>query len=190
MVKNVGGGGNAKRQGRKFVNNKKHIDLRKSESPLEEYACVLKNHGNGLGIITHTGQELFCHMRGKFTGKNRRQNDITVGSWILVGMRDWEKEAKNCDLLAVYDRDEKSELRSLPGINLKILIKNTEKNLDDDEDDDYLDDVPGFEFKAVSVLGEEYKKILEQGNTEAAIGVSAATSATVEDESWIDIDDL
>ena len=104
-------------------------------------------------------------------------------------MRDWEKEAKNCDLLAVYDRDEKSELRSLPGINLKILIKNTEKSLDDDEDDDYLDDVPGFEFKAVSVLGEEYKKILEQGNTEAAIGVSA-TSATVEDESWIDIDDL
>jgi hypothetical protein len=39
------------------------------------------------------------------------------------------------------------------------------------------------------VLGEEYKKILEQGNTEAAIGVST-TSATVEDENWIDIDDL
>ena len=70
MVKNTTGGGNAKRQGRKFANSKV-VDLRKSENVLEEYACASKMNGNGVFVTTFKGKELFCHMRGKFTGRNR-----------------------------------------------------------------------------------------------------------------------
>jgi hypothetical protein len=114
-------------------------------------------------------------MRGKFTGKNRRQNNIVVGSWILIGLREWEKEQKNCDLLAVYDRDDKNELMSQPGLDLRILIKNTEKR---DEEEEMEEE--GFIFKEESKVEEEYKKIME--------GTVEDRNITMEEE--IDIGDL
>ena len=174
MVKNERGGGNAKRQGRKHVINKK-VELRKSENELEEYACVTTMYGNGLKVITEKGKEMFCVMRGKFTGKNRRQNNIMVGSWILIGLREWEKEQKNCDLLAVYDRDDKNELMSQPGLDLRILIKNTEKR---DEEEEMEEE--GFIFKEESKVEEEYKKIME--------GTVEDRNITMEED--IDIGDL
>ena len=177
MVRNINGGGNAKRQGRKHVANKT-VELRKSENELEEYACVKTMYGNGLSVITERGKEIFCVMRGKFTGKNRRQNNIVVGSWILVGLREWEKEQKNCDLLAVYDRDDKNELMSQPGLDLRILIKNTEKKEDSDDEEEE----EGFIFKEESKVGEEYKKIMEEGKSERSINV--------EMENEIDIGEL
>ena len=175
MVKNERGGGNAKRQGRKHVINTR-VEMRKSENELEEYACVKTMYGNGMLVITEKGKEKYCVMRGKFTGKNRRQNNIVVGSWILIGLREWEKEQKNCDLLAVYDRDDKNELMSIPGVDLRILIKTTEKK-DESEDEE-----EGFIFREESKMGDEYKKIMEDGNRERSI--------QIEEEVEIDIGEL
>lgn len=185
MVKNTTGGGYAKRQGRKFTNNSKAVDLRKAESALEEYACATKMNGNGVAVTTHTGKNLFCHMRGKFTGRNRKQNFISVGTWLLIGLRDWEKEEKNCDLIVVYDRDEVQELRELPGLDLKYLIRTTNKisNFMEDEDGDAnQDEVEAFKFSESAGVSEEYTKLLEEGDANNIV------SSAIEEE--INIDDL
>ena len=186
MVKNTTGGGNAKRQGRKFANNNRAVDLRKSENILEEYACATKMNGNGVFVTTFKGKELFCHMRGKFTGRNRKQNLITTGTWVLVGLRDWEKEIKNCDLIAVYDRNDVQELQNLPGVDFKYLIKLTNRisNFmeDDNADNDDSDEVEAFKFTESAGVSEDYKKHLETGDADAVI------SNVVEEE--INIEDL
>ena len=95
MVKNTNGGGNAKRQARKHQSSGSNTYvLRKSTCELELYACVTKMWGGNLcQVITQNGDELRCHMGGKFRGRNRRHNIIALGSWVLVGLREWEKKS-------------------------------------------------------------------------------------------------
>jgi hypothetical protein len=62
-----------------------------------------------------------CHIRGKFRGRNKKQNVVSPMSIILVGLRDWESTQKNCDLLEVYDAEDVRQLRSMPGVNLTAL---------------------------------------------------------------------
>ena len=54
-------------------------------------------------VMDEDGNELNCHMGGKFRGRNKRQNIVEKGKWLLVGLREWEKTHKNCDLEYVYD---------------------------------------------------------------------------------------
>ena len=120
--KNVLGGKLAKRQGRKHGVERVGV-IRKSENEKEEYGVVKRMSGGNLCIvITERGEEKVCHMGGKFRGRNKRQNYVERGKWVLVGMREWEKKSENCDLEYVYDRDEVEQLRGMPGINLKYLI--------------------------------------------------------------------
>ena len=74
MVKNTTGGGNAKKQGRKFQNNNKGTVLRKSEGTNELYAIVDKIFGNGISVFTCLGQIIWCRVPGKFKGRNKRNN--------------------------------------------------------------------------------------------------------------------
>jgi len=67
---------------------------------------------------------------------------------------------------------------SQPGLDLRILIKNTEKKEDSDDEDEE----EGFIFKEESKVGEEYKKIMEEGKSERSINV--------EMENEIDIGEL
>ena len=185
MVRKTGGGGHANRQGRKCTTTNTSNVIRKSENVLEEYACATKMNGNGISVTTHTGKELFCHMRGKFTGRNRRQNFISVGTWLLVGMRDWEKEQKNCDLIVVYDKDEVNELRNLPGNNLNYLIKITNRisqflDKDVEEDIEEEEEEDGFKFSENVEISEEYKKMLETG-TDTVINDSIEETIDIED---------
>lgn len=124
MGKNQNGGNRAKRQGRKHQGGGVKDDiLRKSISDMEKYGVITKMCGGNLcKVITDEGKELCCHMGGKFRGRNKRQNYVETGKWVLVGLREWEKTSENCDLEYVYDRDEIEQLRGLPGINLKYLI--------------------------------------------------------------------
>jgi translation initiation factor IF-1 len=102
--RNVDGGKNAKRQGRKYQVNAS-TSLRKAVDDLELYAVVTKMCGGNLcKVMTQNGNELCCHMGGKFRGRNKRQNFVENGKWVLVGLRNWEKTAENCDLEYVYDR--------------------------------------------------------------------------------------
>jgi len=115
MVKNVTGGSSHKKFGRKFSTNstsKAGTKLRVSEDEGELYCIVTKNLGNNMFHCCSTGGITYLgHIRGKFTGRGRRDNTIGPGVWVLIGLREWDNSAatkngkiklQQCDLLEVY----------------------------------------------------------------------------------------
>jgi hypothetical protein len=57
-------------------------------------------------VKTQNNTELTCHIRGKFRGRNKKQNLVSTNSTVLVGLREWENPAKNCDLLEIYEHEQ------------------------------------------------------------------------------------
>ena len=56
--------------------------------------------------------QLVCHIRGKFRGKNKRHNTAVVNSVVVVGLREWETEQKNCDLIGVVESPASSSINN------------------------------------------------------------------------------
>ena len=113
MVKNTKGGSGAKGLARKVINsgNSGANKLRLIENPLEMYAVVDKLLGNCMcNVTTHTGIKLLCTIRKKFSGRNKRNNTVLVGSYVLVGLREWETDSKKCDLILIYDNSHLDDL--------------------------------------------------------------------------------
>lgn len=119
MVKNTTGGSRAKGLARKNEGASRDFRLRVAQEEGEHYAIVRKIFGG-------TRCEVFCDdatsrqgiIRGKFTGRNKRNNVIQAGTIVLVGLRDWvtQKEGKmeECDLLEVYSALEVDQLKQRP----------------------------------------------------------------------------
>ena len=121
MVKNVAGGCNGKKVARKHTTKGKN-DLRLSKSSDEKYAIVNRLLGNTCDVICDDGVNRRCMIRGKFTGRNKRDNMLDNGTYILIGLREWvdegghsrksdNKNIKYCDLLEVYNSMERDILR-------------------------------------------------------------------------------
>ena len=138
MVKNAGGN-KTKGQARKFVNDnndkKDSKKLRESEDPLEIYAQVEKVLGNGMyNVVCMDGKSRLCHSSGKFRGRNKKDNFVKLGTWLLIGLREYEcgstnnKKLQNCDLLEVYNDFETEKLKTTVNQDWSIFIKNDEKN--------------------------------------------------------------
>ena len=121
MVKNTSGGSKHKSFARKRANPVENARLRLSTCPDEQYACVTKMNGNNCNLTTISGAELVGHIRGKMSGRNRRSNNITKGTIVLVGLREWEKTAKNCDILEVYGPNEVDQLKTIPSVGFNQL---------------------------------------------------------------------
>ena len=136
MVKNTTGGNKSKGMARKLTNNNNSGKLRVSMDENEQYACITRLLGNGMcRATTSHGKDLLCFIRGKFRGRNKRANVISVSSIVLVGIRSWAGDnPKECDLLEVYDLNETNQLRMIPNINWALFNEfyNTSKNNDDD----------------------------------------------------------
>ncbi len=114
MPKNTTGGKRAKSMARKRQGGGEGGRLRLPESEFERVAVVSKMLGNGMfRAKIDSGEELLGHIRGKYTGRSKRDNFVSCGSIILVGLRDWEAELKNCDLLEVYADTEMSTLAGI-----------------------------------------------------------------------------
>ena len=125
MVKNTTGGSKAKGQARKFVNDKSKISrfLRVVQEDGEIYAKVEKLLGNGMcHVLCLDKVTRLCFIRGKFRGRGKKDNLLIPGTWILVGLREWEnnsitsstdgKPTQKCDLLEVYSDLDKERLKS------------------------------------------------------------------------------
>ena len=128
MVKNKKGGSRHKKMARKNVssNNYENIKLVESSNEYELYACVTKLLGNGMAeVLCNDEKKRLLIIRGKFCGRNRRDNQITLGSLVLVGIREWEvqkkKKLSKSDLLYVYSKNQTSQLKALKNFNNKIL---------------------------------------------------------------------
>jgi translation initiation factor IF-1 len=104
MVKNTTGGKGSKSLARKLLSSSRSDSIRESTCPLEQYAIVTKMLGNGMCYVsTIEHGQLLCHIRMKFSGRSKRSNFLSIGSYVLIGLRDWETTIKNTDLLEVYD---------------------------------------------------------------------------------------
>ena len=150
MVKNEAGGCKGKKVARKHLTKGKS-ELRLSSSSDEKYAIVKRLLGNTCDVICDDGKERRCIIRGKFTGRNKRDNMLDNGTYILVGLREWvvedltamgvggggggggnNKGVKYCDLLEVYNSMERDILRRTH--NVFSTLKDESGNKYDDHD--------------------------------------------------------
>jgi len=101
MVKNSKGGYH-KANARKDSAISSH-KTRFVSDPSERYAKVTKLFGgNRCSVISSDGDTLSCVIRGKFSGKFKHSNLLSIDSFILVGIHQWASDKSICDLLHVY----------------------------------------------------------------------------------------
>jgi translation initiation factor 1A len=193
MVKNAGGN-KTKGQARKFASGGgKNDKLRLSEDVCEVYAMVEKLLGNGMcHVLCHDGVTRLCHIRGKFRGRGKRDNIVENGTWILVGLREWDLEKKdetkiqNCDLLEVYQDRDRIELKTtVKNVKWRLFTKNEDDINNMNEEDDNLDDeFVGFTF--AENKNEEIEKLIA---AELA-SKGEVTNIVMDNNEMIDVDDI
>ena len=132
MVKNSFGGSGAKKMGRKFQGGGGgggNRALRLVEDEDEMYAAVTKMLGNGMcEVMCNDANKRLCIIRNKFRGRGKRDNNVAIGTWLMIGERSWEScggggntKLQKCDLLEVYNDNEKQKLKKVNGVELMNL---------------------------------------------------------------------
>ena len=176
MVRNEGGGNKMKHLARKHVNGSSQQAnkfLRVSLCKDEVYAYILRLLGNSMCMVKCVdGYERLCHIRGKFTGRSKRENALSQGTWVLVGLRQWDAEkefaskisktSKNiqkCDLLEIYSSSERERLRVQEKIFQDITECNNSEGGGSNSDDEFKTNY-AIEFKDQKTL--EYQEIVAQ----------------------------
>lgn len=118
MVRNVTGGSKHKSQARKNVVPRGGASgaLRVAQEEGECFAQVERMlGGSNCHVKCVDGVVRLCVIRGKFRGKGKRDNVLSMGSIVLVGTRDYESckgkdKLETCDLLEVYREADKIRL--------------------------------------------------------------------------------
>lgn len=142
MVKNISGGTKTKGLARKHVatSHASSATLRIPQNTLEQIVIVSKMLGNGMcEVFNNDDQRFIAHIRNKFKGRHRRSNDISINSFILVGLREWEKPHKNVDVIFVYDHNDFNALNASPSIHIHSLLSrlsnfNSKSNIQHNDD--------------------------------------------------------
>ena len=137
MVKNVKGGNKHKKMARKQFGEPVEEKIRYSSCEDEIYGSVAKIYGNGRILVTcNDNIERLCVIRKKFKGRNKRNNEINIGAYILIGKRSWnsniEGKLETTDLLYVYSSQQANKLKYQNVINQKVLSVN-ERNVEEDK---------------------------------------------------------
>ena len=123
MVKNTTGGTGTKSLARKNQRENSGSTLRLPECDLEKIACVTKMLGNGMcEIYTNDNTKLIGHIRNAFRGKNKRHNLITVHSIVMIGLHEWEKTPKNCNIMLIYTPNQVEQIKNMPNIKIDHLV--------------------------------------------------------------------
>ena len=79
----------------------------------ELVAILEKNMGNGILQVKVPGGALLCHVRKKFGSKERAS--LKLGTWLLVGLREFETTKNHCDLLEIYSDADTQRLLTMDG---------------------------------------------------------------------------
>lgn len=203
MVRNEGGGNKMKHLARKHVNGSSQQQsnkfLRVSVCKEEIYAYILRVLGNSMCMVKCVdGYERLCHIRGKFTGRSKRENALSQGTWVLVGLRQWdankdfaskasktEKNVQKCDLLEIYSSSEREKLRVQEKIFQDVVVDGSNSDNTNDSDDEFKTN-NAVEFKDQKTL--EYQEIIAQGGKLSKLRTSSYESI-YEDISDSDDDD-
>ncbi len=187
MVKNAAGGNKAKGFARKgFI--KSDGGLRTSKDPAEVYAQVTKVLGGAnCQVVSVDGKEFLCHIRGKFRGRGKRDNFIGTGTWLLVGLYDWETSSvkgklPGCDVIEVYSESDKTKLRnSVTSVNWNMFILNDSKKIGDEGGADGVDEITFTDEKT-----QEFLDLIESQVSSA----QPKAIITTDDGAIVDVDDI
>ena len=177
MVKNLGGN-KSKRGARKHTQPATHTNTRKAVEEGEVYGSVTNVFGNGRAeVMCIDGNRRLLMIRKKFKGRNKRDNTIGKGTWVLAGKREWEVRGTNdkevCDLLEVYSATDVENLKNSVVCDWRVLASEKDTALVQDEELVFEDD-----------RTQHYAEIMDNAET-ADIG--SALDWLDED---VDIDDL
>tara|TARA_B100000900_G_C20393019_1_gene639439 strand:- start:255 stop:803 length:549 start_codon:yes stop_codon:yes gene_type:complete len=143
MVKNKKGGSSHKKMARKNVAPKGGYANRKVRMPKEEgeiIARVTAISGGGHAVIQCTdGKTRTLVIRGKFRGRNKRDNTIKNGCFVLAALRSVTmgevvnpKKKEKADILEVYPESSKKELLKKPEV-YALLDESSKKELGEDD---------------------------------------------------------
>ena len=180
MVKNFGGN-KSKRGARKYLTTSQTRNTRKAELEGETYAMIKNIYGNGRAeILCIDGISRILIIRKKVKGRNKRENNVSKGVWVLAGKRQWEVRDINtkevCDLLEVYDTNDIDFLKNSVDMDWSIF------SIQKDEDTDDI----GEEVTFVDEETQQYEDII---NAEDNTHVTAKLD-WLENDSDLDLDDL
>jgi len=202
MVKNTHGGSGHKKFARKHTTSKGSNKLRVSEEEGEIYAIVTALNGNNMfTCFCIDGINRLGRIRGKFSGgRGKRDNTLIIGTWVLVGLREWDIEStpiksettstkkqklQECDLLEVYSESDKNQLIDSESQDWGLLISNDKSRIIG-ETSSYESDIMFASEKDI-----ERSELIQKMNsdTEKKIGMkSSSIEEQVEDE--IDFNDI
>lgn len=127
MVKNKKGGRSHKKMASKGAkNHQRTTKLRLPGQDGEMIARVMKTFGHGMiEVLCNDGVTRLCIIRKKFRGRNRRDNDTKIHSFILVGLRAFEVVAagkkEKCDLIYVYNDSQKLKIKQGGHVESRLL---------------------------------------------------------------------
>lgn len=191
MVKNTTGGNKSKGYARKnIMSAKQERATRLSSDENELYAQVKKMLGNGMcEVVCGDNVTRLCHIRGKFRGRGKKDNFITSGTLLLIGLREWEtgelKNGKlpNCDLLEVYNDSDKSFLKKNTDINWSLFASEFETKSSRQLTDD-------IEFMDETTM--EYRELMENQIATATITrtITLNNDGDRQHDEEINIDDI
>jgi hypothetical protein len=131
-------------------------------------------------------KERRCVIRGKFrSSRGKRDNFISKGSWVLVGVRDWSSDNQVCDLLEVYNENDKIKLKMVNGINWNKFVSHDLEcsNIASTNDDD------SFQFSNNTAEEDEYKQLVSDTN-QKQIMLHSINEEDEEQAQDINIDDI
>ena len=190
MVRNKTGGNKSKKSARKHLqtsDSSYNRKLRFIEEEGENYAVVIKLlGGSNCEVVCNDGINRQCIIRNKFRGRDKRDNNIAPGVWILVGVRDWEarsNKAAKCDLLEVYSSNEKDKLKANSSINFTALT-----NALDDGITKFNDNII-FEDDTITSHKNNILNEIQEGEDENEEG-EVREKETNSDDDFIDIDEI
>jgi translation initiation factor IF-1 len=193
MVRNTTGGNNNKQFARKHMSgNKAGMKLRVSEDEGELYAVTTKMLGNNMfHAFALDGLQYLVHIRGKFSGRGRRDNTIATGVWVLIGLRSWSNTTPDIngkvkilqsDLLEVYSDIDKTRLKDTVDENWEMLDDNDPCKIDKG-DKKFKDEINWQTDKEVEK--DRLETEIQEGTT-AKIALNATASSSVDMEVYVE----
>ncbi len=160
MVKNISGGNKTKKQKRNFG----RFDPRDKVDPGEMFAQITHNNGGSFDVLCSDG----VSRKGRLCSEMKKGPRLQDGSFVVITLREFESEQKNCDIIAYGD----------PPHNIIELIKRNDPNSTSKKNDvEYADS------------DDEFKEFEESNKTISVVNNSnkSDNKNTEDDYNWDDI---
>jgi initiation factor 1A len=167
MVLNKTGGNKTKKQKRNFG---KYDAVDKIDSD-QMFAQITKNHGGSFSVLCSDG----IIRLGKLSGYMKKGPRLSEGSYVVISLRNFEAENKNCDIIAYGD----------PSNDIVNMLKTNDPNGHKKADIDFVDS--DNEFQEFEESSRTMINIDQTVNTNTGTGFNNISNSNTNDDIWNDI---